>query len=212
MSEKKKAAPFFGCMISAKYPHFEAAVRYTLPRLGFELVDLDGFTCCPDPIYFQASDKLTWLSIAARNIAIAEEAGLDLMTCCSGCTSSLAETNFLLKNDDELRERVNKRLERVGKKFKGTIRVRHIATVLRDDIGYEQVAKSIVKPLAGLKVAFHYGCHLLKPREIMNVDDPQHPTLLEELVKAIGAEPISHRQRILCCGKAGSSFGPSRRA
>jgi len=201
MPEKKKAAPFFGCMIQAKYPQFESAVRFSFDKLGYKLVDLDGFTCCPDPIYFQAFDKLSWLSVAARNIAIAEEAGLDLITACSGCTSSLSETNHLLKTDEELRERVNERLAKIGKKFKGTIRVRHIATVLRDDIGYEKIAASVIRPLTSMNVAFHYGCHLLKPVEIMNVDDPQHPELLEQLVKAIGANPISHRQRILCCGK-----------
>jgi heterodisulfide reductase subunit B len=202
MTEVKKIAPFFGCMISAKYPQFEAAVRFTLPKLGFELVDLNGYTCCPDPIYFQAADKLSWLSVAARNITIAEDAGIDLVTCCSGCTSSLSETNHLLKKDEKLREQVNERLAKIGRKFKGTINVKHIAAMVRDEAGYEKVKASVKCPLKGLRVVFHYGCHLLKPRDIMNVDDPQRPEILEKLVEAIGAEPISHRERINCCGKS----------
>lgn len=202
MTDTGKIAPFFGCMISAKYPQFEASIRYTLPNLGFEIIDLDGFTCCPDPIFFQASDKLSWLSIAARNISIAEDAGLDLVTCCSGCTSSLAETNYLLKNDEELREKVNKRLAKINREFKGTIDVRHVATVVRDNVGYEKIAESVKYPLDGFKVVFHYGCHLLKPADIMRVDDPVYPDILEKLVEAIGANPISHREKINCCGKS----------
>jgi heterodisulfide reductase subunit B len=202
MAENKKIAPFFGCMISVKYPQFEAAVRYTMPNLGFELVDLDGFTCCPDPIYFQASDKLTWLSVAARNISIAEDAGLDLVTCCSGCTSSLAETNHILKHDEELRKKVNEKLASINREFKGTVNVRHIASLVRDFAGYDLISQSVKKPLEGLRVVFHYGCHLLKPAEIMRVDDPVCPEILEKLVEAVGAEPVSHREKINCCGKS----------
>ncbi|MFH1335394.1 MAG: heterodisulfide reductase-related iron-sulfur binding cluster, partial [Candidatus Zixiibacteriota bacterium] len=130
-----KYAPFFGCMITVKYPQMEAAVRKTTKNLGMELVDLDGYSCCPDPIYFKSTDKLTWLTIAARNICIAEEAGLDLVTMCSGCTATLSEANFHLSAEPELKEKVNQRLKRIGREYKGTVSVRHIVTVLRDDLG-----------------------------------------------------------------------------
>jgi len=196
-----KYAPFFGCMISVKYPQMEASVRKTMANLGMELVDLQGFSCCPDPIYFKAADKLTWMTLAARNITIAEEAGLDLVTMCSGCTATLSEANFHLKHDPELKEKVNQRLKKIGKEYKGTISVRHIVTVLRDDLGIEKVKSSVKKPL-NLKVAIHYGCHLLKPSEIMRVDDPDHPTILERLFEVAGAETIKHQKQVLCCGKA----------
>lgn len=196
-----KYAPFFGCMISVKYPQMEASVRKTMANLGMELVDLQGFSCCPDPIYFKAADKLTWMTLAARNICIAEEAGLDLVTMCSGCTATLSEANFHLKHDPELKEKVNQRLKKIGKEYKGNVSVRHIVTVLRDDLGIEKVKSSVKKPL-NLKVAIHYGCHLLKPSEIMRVDDPDHPTILERLFEAAGAETIKHEKQVLCCGKA----------
>jgi heterodisulfide reductase subunit B len=195
-------APFYGCMISLKYPQFEAAVRKTAPPLGMELVDLEGFTCCPDPIYFKAADKLTWLSIAARNLCIAEEAGLELITMCSGCTATLSEAHHLLEESASLREEVNQRLKRIGREYKGETAVRHIVTVLRDDIGLEKVAESVTRPLDNLVVAIHYGCHLLKPSKIMRVDDPNQPTILEDLVRAIGATPVEHKENLLCCGKA----------
>ena len=197
-----KYAPFFGCMITVKYPQMEAAVRKTAKNLGMELVDLDGFSCCPDPIYFKATDKLTWLTIAARNITIAEEAGLDLVTMCSGCTATLSEANFHLSSEPELKEKVNQRLKRIGREYKGTISVRHIVTVLRDDLGIERVRESVKRPLGGIKVGIHYGCHLLKPSEIMRVDDPDYPTILEKLFSAIGAQIVHHDKQALCCGKA----------
>ncbi|MFH0931390.1 MAG: CoB--CoM heterodisulfide reductase iron-sulfur subunit B family protein, partial [Candidatus Zixiibacteriota bacterium] len=196
-----KYAPFFGCMISVKYPQMEASVRKTMANLGIELVDLEGFSCCPDPIYFKATDKLTWMTLAARNISIAEESGLDLVTMCSGCTATLSEVNYHLKHDLDLREKVNHKLKKIGKEYKGTISVRHIVTVLRDDLGISKVKSSVKKPL-NLKVAIHYGCHLLKPSEIMRVDDPDHPSILENLFEAIGAETIKHEKQVLCCGKA----------
>lgn len=197
-----KYIPFFGCMMTTKYPHFEAAVRKTVAKIGLELVDVDGFTCCPDPIYFQARDKMKWYAIAARNICLAEEKGLDIITTCSGCTATLSEVNIALKEDEELRGKINERLKRINKEFKGTINVRHAVTVLRDDFGYDKVRKTVEHPLEGLKVAVHYGCHLLKPSHIMRVDDPDHPTILENLLRSIGAEPVYHEKTLLCCGRA----------
>lgn len=194
--------PFWGCMISIKYPQMEASVRRTLGRLGVELVDIDGFTCCPDPIYYKAADKMSWLTIAARNLSLAEEAGLDIITMCSGCTSTLCEANYLLKREPALKEYVNRRLKKIGREFAGIMSVRHIVTVLRDDVGLETVKRSVTQPLSNLTVAVHYGCHLLKPTEIMNVDNPDRPRLIEDLIAATGATPISHPLHLLCCGKA----------
>lgn len=197
-----KYIPFFGCMMTTKYPHFENAVRRTVENIGLELIDIEGFTCCPDPIYFQARDKMKWYAIAARNICLAEEAGYDIITTCSGCTATLSEVNHVLKKDAELRNKVNEKLARIDKEYRGTINIRHAVTVIRDDFGYDKVQESVEYPLEGLKVAVHYGCHLLKPSHIMRVDDPDHPTILENLIRAIGAEPIHHRKTLLCCGRA----------
>ncbi len=197
-----KYIPFFGCMLSTKYPQFEAAVRKTVAKVGMELVDVDGFTCCPDPIYFQAKDKIEWYTVAARNISLAEDLGHDIITTCSGCTATLSEVNLALKEDDSLTMEINKKLAKIGREFKGTINVRHAVTVLRDDFGMGRVAETAVRPLEGLRVAVHYGCHLLKPSRVMRVDDPDRPTILEKLLTAIGAEPVHHERTLLCCGKA----------
>lgn len=180
----------------------EFAIRQTLPKLGIEIADLEGASCCPDPIYFKSKDKIAWLTIAARNLCLAEELGLDIFTNCSGCTATLSETYHLLNDHEELRDAVNRRLRRIGKEYRGTSRVRHIATLVRDEVGYEAIRESVVRPLEGLKVAIHYGCHLLKPSRIMQVDDPNDPNVMENLVRALGATPVRHRNWYLCCGKA----------
>jgi heterodisulfide reductase subunit B len=192
---------FPGCLIPSRHPAMEFAIRHTLPELGIELVDLPGASCCPDPIYFKSKDKLAWLSVAARNLCLAEELGLDVVTNCSGCTATLSEACHLLE-DGELRLRVNERLARIGRAYQGTSRIRHIATLLRDVAGHEAIEKTVVRPLTGLKVAIHYGCHLLKPSAIMKVDDPNDPTMMERLVATLGATPVRHRNWYLCCGKA----------
>ena len=191
-----------GCLIPARHPAMEFAIRETMPKLDIELVDLEGASCCPDPIYFKSKDKLSWLAVAARNLCLAEELGVDLVTNCSGCTATLSETYHMLHEDPEVKDQVNARLAKIGKVYKGTSRIRHIATVVRDEAGYETIRNSVTHPLVGLKVANHYGCHLLKPSKIMDVDNPDDPHVLENLVRALGAEPVRHRNWYLCCGKA----------
>lgn len=201
MAKKIKVAPFWGCMIPLKYPQMELSVRRTAEALNIELVDMDGFTCCPDPIYFKARDKIQWLTVAARNLCVAEEAGLDIITMCSGCTSTLQEARFMLAEDEKLKNQVNARLQRINREYKGTGNVMHIVALFRDVVGSENIAASVKRPLEGIKVGIHYGCHLLKPSQIMHMDDADYPGLLENLVKVIGATPVSHREKLLCCGK-----------
>ena len=201
MAQKIRVAPFWGCMIPVKYPQMELSVRKTMEPIGVELVDLDGFTCCPDPIYFKARDKIEWLTIAARNLCIAEEAGLDVITMCSGCTSTLQEARFILAEDSNLKDRVNEKLKKIGKEYKGTGKVKHIVVMMRDDLGIERIKASVKRPLTGVKVGIHYGCHLLKPSQIMAIDDADYPSLLENLTQAIGATALTHTEKLLCCGK-----------
>jgi len=144
---------------------------------------------------------MNWLTIAARNLAVAEERGLDIVTMCSGCTSTLQEARFMLAEDPELKKQINQRLKRINKEYKGTVKVKHIVVMLRDDIGIERIKASIKRPLTGVKVGIHYGCHLLKPSQIMHIDDADYPSLLENLTQALGATPLTHTEKLLCCGK-----------
>ncbi len=197
-----KLAFFPGCLIPVKYPYMEVAIRKTLPRLGIEIVDLEGLTCCPDPIHFKAADNLGWLVAATRNLCIAEEAGLDIFTICSGCTETLSEAIHMLKENPELKEQVNRRLARIGREYKGKVKVRHIVTILRDDVGVEKIKATVTRPLDKVMVAIHYGCHLLKPSDFMQVDDPDDPHVMDHLIQAIGGTTCRHQEWYLCCGRA----------
>ena len=196
-----KVIPFWGCMMPLKYPQMELAIRKTFPNLGIELLDIDGFTCCPDPIYFKSRDKMKWLTIAARNLAVAEESGLNVVTMCSGCISTLKEAQYLLAEDPALKDQVNRRLKKINKEYKGKVKVNHAVVMIRDDIGMDVVKKSVKRPLEGITVAIHYGCHILKPSQIMQVDDADYPSILDDLVTAMGATPLEHKEKLLCCGK-----------
>jgi heterodisulfide reductase subunit B len=192
-------ALFLGCTIPARQPHYELAARKALTKLGIELVDLDNMTCCaPPPL--QSIDLKTSLAIAAYNICLAEEADLNIVTLCTGCFESLAMANTLLKEKEELRERVNKILSNVGKEFKGSKEVKHFLQVLMSDIGLDNIKKSVTKPLNKLKVAAFSGCHLLRPSALLKFDDPERPRIFDNLIEALGAESIWYKNKLRCCG------------
>jgi heterodisulfide reductase subunit B len=195
----KSYALFLGCTIPARQPNYELSARKTLEKLGVELVDLDNFTCCcPPPI--QSINLETSQAVAAYNICLAEEAGLDIVALCNGCFESLAMANAALKKDKNRRAKINEILAEVGKEFKGTIEVKHYLQVLIDDIGVEGIKASVVKPLSNLKVAPFYGCHSLRPSELLEFDDPERPHILEDLIEALGAESVEYRDKLKCCG------------
>jgi len=192
-------ALFLGCTIPARQPHYELSARKALTKLGIELVDLEGMTCCaPPPL--QSIDLETSLAIAANNICIAEEADLNIVTLCTGCFESLAMANTLLKEKPELKARVNKILSSAGKEFKGNKEVRHYLQVLMEDVGLDRIKQSVIKPLNKLKVAAFSGCHLLRPSELLRFDDPERPQIFDTLIEALGAKSIWYKNKLKCCG------------
>jgi heterodisulfide reductase subunit B len=194
-----KYAFFTGCTIPYRVPFIETSLRKTLPEFDVELVDLP-FACCPDPGGVQAFDSIAWHTLAARNICLAEEQGLDILTACSGCFETLKMVNVHLKDDPDLRKQVNEHLKEVGKEFKGTIKINHFAEFLYSEIGIDKIAARVAKPLSGIRIATHNGCHFLKPPEIMQVDNPEMPIKLDHLVEALGAESIPYLNKLACCG------------
>ena len=195
----KSYAIFLGCTIPARQPNYELSARKTLEKLGIELVDLDNFTCCcPPPI--QSINLESSQAVAAYNICLAEEAGLDIIALCNGCFESLAMVNAALKKDKKLKANINEVLAKVGKEFKGTIDVKHFLQVLMEDIGIEKIKEKVAKPLNSLKVAPFYGCHSLRPSKLLQLDDPERPTIFENLLEALGAEPLEYRNKLKCCG------------
>ena len=203
-------AIFTGCMIPIRLPHMEYAARKLLDLLGVELQEMPDATCCGDPISFQSLERDAWLAVAARNLCIAEEMGKDILTLCSGCYETLKTTNVKLKEDGALRHKVNEVLSQLGKEFKGTINVKNLLEVL-EDIGADKIRDSVVKPLKGLRVATHVGCHLVRPSDILEFDDPMRPVIFDRFVELTKAENVPYIQKMLCCG-AGLSMVDAKKA
>ncbi len=192
-------ALFLGCTIPARQPNYELSARKALAKLGIELVDLANMTCCaPPPV--QSIDLETSLAVAAYNICLAEEADLNVVTLCSGCFESLAVANAMLKADEQLKAKINRILSQAGKEFLGSKEVKHYLQVLMDDVGLERLKQSVSKPLSNLKVAAFYGCHALRPSELLEFDDPERPRILENLIETLGAKSVEYRNKLKCCG------------
>ncbi|HEX9914405.1 MAG TPA: CoB--CoM heterodisulfide reductase iron-sulfur subunit B family protein [Candidatus Bathyarchaeia archaeon] len=198
---------FRGCFIPVRLPHIEKVAAMILPELGVELSPVEGFTCCPEPIGFTVNHPLTGLAVSARNIALAEEQGHDIITLCNGCTYTLKQANETLKADPELRGRVNEVLAGTGHQFRGTVEVRHFAQVLVDQIGLHKIEDKVERPLSGLRVASHTGCHILSPPEVMGFDDPQVPMKLDAMMEALGVTPLDYAYKTQCCGWTLSNYG-----
>ena len=189
---------FLGCAIPYRVSSYEISARKVLAKLGVELVEMPEFNCCGlplDPVSHEAM-----LILAARNLALAEQQGLDIITLCPGCAGTLKKVNKILKEDKALREEVNAHLKEAGLEFKGTVVAKHLMQVLREDIGLEAIRKTVVKPLTGLKVAEHNGCHILRPKEYIGFDDPEDPQTLKMLVEATGATCLDYVDETECCG------------
>ena len=190
---------FTGCKIPIRQPHIEYVTRKIMPELGIELKDIRGFTCCPEPVAVGLQDRFTSTTIAARNIALAEEQNADILTVCNGCYFTLKHASEELR-DTEMKDRVNEALAETGHQYRGTAKVRHFVEVLRDDVGIDVIRSAVKHPLSGLNVAAHTGCHFSNR---MGED----AELLDRLIEALGAKSIDYEGKNLCCGWTLGTYG-----
>lgn len=193
---------FLGCIMPNRYPGIEAATRFVMDKLGYTLHEMEGASCCPAPGVFKSFNRDMWLATAARNLIIAEEMGHDIVTVCSGCYGTLFDANHQLQEDPEKKDRVNEILADLDLEYKGTINVRHIAEILGYEVGPWGIGEHIVRKV-DMKVAIHYGCHFLKPFKEKMIDSPERPSILENFVVELGAEPVPYKEFMMCCGAGG---------
>lgn len=197
-----KLSLFLGCIVPNRYPGIEKATKLCLQRLEIDACGLPGASCCPAPGVFKSFDKATWLALASRNIVLSEKMDRDVLTICNGCYGSLADANMELKKDPEMKASTNKCLKGIGMEFKGTAEVRHIIEFLYKELGPEKLKGYITTPL-DLKVALHYGCHLIKPSKDRNLGETESPVFFDELVEATGAKSVDYTDKMMCCGAGG---------
>lgn len=189
---------FLGCAIPYRVSPYEISARKVLQKLGVELVEMPEFNCCGlplDPVSHEAM-----LILATKNLALAEQKGLPVLTLCPGCAGTLKKVNKMLKEDKPLREQINSHLKETGLEFKGTVTTKHLMQVLVEDVGLEKIKNAVVKPLTMLKVTEHNGCHILRPKEYIDFDSPEDPKTLKTLIEATGATCLDYMDETECCG------------
>jgi len=194
----KKYALYPGCVMPTEQYAYEMSIREVMPKLDIELVDVKDFSCCGEPI--KSVNQMMTLTLSARNIAIAEKEGLDIFAPCPMCHMALTDAKRVLDTDPKMNERVNKFLADEGLKYTGTSDVLSILDVLHGEVGVEKIKKNVKKQIKDLKVATHYGCHLIRPSEIGRPDDAENPQKMEEILVAIGAKPEYYPEKLDCCG------------
>lgn len=193
-----KYALYTGCTIPYRLNSYEASTRRVMERLGVELIDLEHANCCG--YYVEHADKLAYLALAGRVIALAEDKGLDILSLCGGCTSALAKANKYLKEHEEERNTVNEVLADFDMAFEGKIRIVNSVNSFVEDIGLKEIKKHVYKPFNGLKLAAHYGCHLVKPSEVLQFEDPESPKSVDDLCAITGVTMVDYRDKYACCG------------
>ena len=195
---ENKYLMFLGCAIPYRVSAFEVSARKVLGKLGVELVEMPEFNCCGLPLDPVSHEMM--LILAARNLALAEREGLNIITLCPGCAGTLKKVNRMLKEDEALRDEINGHLKDAGLQFKGTQDAKHFIQVMIEDVGLKRIKDSVVKPLTTLKVAEHNGCHILRPKKFIGFDDPEDPKTLKTLIEATGATCLDYLDETECCG------------
>ena len=189
---------FPGCTLKTKGVRLDACGRKAAQALGFTLEELPAWQCC-GAVYPMARDEIATRLSSVRALAQAREAGEPLVTLCSACHHVIKRVNGDMRNDADIRAKVNNYLK-LDTPYAGETEVLHYLEVLRDKIGWENVRAAVKKPLTGQKIGAYYGCLLLRPSREMGFDDPENPTILEDFIRAIGAEPVYYGLRNECCG------------
>jgi len=193
-----KYALYPGCVMPTEQYAYEVSIRETLPLLNINLVDVEGFSCCGEPM--KSMNQLMALYLSARNLALAERQDLDLFVPCPMCHLSLSECQRVMESNTEMRDRMNSMLASEDLQYNGSIDIVHTVDLLHDHIGIEKIKKRVKKSLSGLKVATHYGCHLIRPSEIGRPVDSENPQKMETILKILGAEPLDYPEKLDCCG------------
>jgi len=193
-------AYFWGCFVQGRLPYIEKSTRAVAEVLGLDIGDVEGLSCCPEKTLAKNMSHEAWLAGAARNLAVAEAAGCDFATPCPGCVGTLAGAQAEMASDRHVLAEVNGLLERVGRAYSGTVQTFHFLDVLWREFGPDGIRRRVVWPLNGLRIAVHYGCHLVRPSTDLGFDHPFNPDKFDQLVEAIGAESIEYRTKMLCCG------------
>lgn len=187
-----------GCTLRTKAKDLDTYARISAKVLGFELEEIEEWQCCGG-VYPLGTDEIASKLSSVRALKAAQEKNQDLITLCSACHHVIKRVNDDMKNVEDIRTRANNYME-LDEPYTGETTVLHFLEVLRDRIGFDVLKEKIVNPLKGRKIGAYYGCLLLRPSELLAFDNPENPTIIEDFIRAIGAQPVVYPYRNECCG------------
>ena len=187
-----------GCSLLSTAVEYARSAEGVLARLGVELEEVDDWVCC-GATAAHATSHLLSVALPAISCAAAEEQGNDILTLCSACYNRLKQVNQELKDDPELLAQTNEIIE---EDYRASIRVLHLTELLTREIGLDAIASQVRMPLEGLKVACYYGCLIARLPEELQIDRPEYPMMVDDVLRAVGAEPIDWPHKTACCGAA----------
>lgn len=190
-----------GCSMEGSGLPYEKSIDAVAEALGVHLEEIPDWNCCGATIASGVVGEFTQQVMTARNLAIAEEKGQDILVACSSCYMNLAVVNKRFKEDPHFSKLANEALAAGGLKYNGTLRVRQILDIMFNDIGLDAIRSKVKKPLTGLKVAGYVGCQTVRsvPWEY---DDPENPVILDQIIEALGATPVPFPMKARCCGSS----------
>jgi heterodisulfide reductase subunit B len=194
---------FLGCIAPLRFPDIEAATRYVFDQVNGGVEDVEGFSCCPTKASFTNIDEVTAVALSARNIALAEAEGKDIITICNGCFSILAEAKHEMDHDPDLRAQVQEVLREVDRPYGGTSRVLHFVEYLHREVGISKITSTVKHSLRGMRLAIFHGCHYLRPSDVLGTDNPEDPSKIKDIISALGGRTVPWIGQLECCGAGG---------
>ena len=187
-----------GCTLKNKARDLDAYARASAKALGFEMEEIEDWQCCGG-VYPLGSDEIATKLASIRALQAAKEKGQELITVCSACHPVLKRVNDDMKHVEDIQTRANNYLK-LEEPYKGETNVLHYLEVLRDRVGFDAIKEKVTHPLTGKKIGAYYGCLLLRPGKVLEFDNPENPKIMEDFIRALGAEPVIYPYRNECCG------------
>ncbi len=184
-----------GCSLESTGIEFQKSTKAVAQALGINLIEIPDWNCCGAS---SAHARGHWLSLAlpARNMAIAEAAGLDVAIPCAACYSRSKKVELAVTESEETRAKIE---EIIGRPYTGKSKARNLTDILYRDLGPAAIAEKAVKSLKGLKLLTYYGCLMSRPPELA-CDDVENPVSMDEILRALGAEVLPWGFKTECCG------------
>lgn len=192
-----KVSYFPGCTLKTKAKDLDVYARKCAEVLGVELEEIDSWQCCGG-VFTTSNDEIATKLSSVRALMHARDKGQPLVSVCSACHNVIKQTNAQVKNDANFAFKVNSYIKPDA--YNGETEVLHYLELLRDVVGFDKIKEKVVNPLTGRKIAAYYGCLLLRPGKVMAMDDVENPTIIEDFIRALGAEPVIYAYRNECCG------------